>query len=183
MNQKDPVHWINWMTLVYGRKERVKGRLRFRKWLLTWWSCICIGWSKEGLPTQRVLPRLNSQLNFHMNPHRIKNRYYYESFLFICFVKHVYMFWVLFNCNLQRLVDVELGFHFFLHLGGCFKTEVPLSWLNNKIKIFRVYKNGWMLFLPLTNYILITGFCWCGEGFDRETNSNGPINLWRCWVW
>jgi hypothetical protein len=50
---------------------------------------------------------------------------------------------------MQRLVDVDLGFHFFLHLGGCFKTEVSPSWLNDKLKNFQVYKNGWVLFLPL----------------------------------
>ena len=39
-----------------------------------------------------------------------------QSFLFICFVKDVDLVWGIFSFNLQRLVDVELGNHFFFPL-------------------------------------------------------------------
>ena len=78
-----------------------------------------------------------------------------KSFLFICFVKDVDLVWGIFSFNLQRLVDVELGNHFFFPLVAYFKTEVSLCHdKNNRSKVFKFTKMDGFCFFPsqITSY-------------------------------
>ena len=77
--------WANWMILLPGRSGGWKESLLFRRWLSTWWSCICRGWGRADLHTQSLWKWTSLLLNFRMSLLQISARStwikcYYLSF-------------------------------------------------------------------------------------------------------
>lgn len=128
----------------------------FRKWLLIWWSCIYIDSNKDALPTQRLMPWLTLFLSFLMSPPLIKNRFF--LLLLSSLNSH--------PCTPCLFICLLLCCHPSICQPTVHHSNYPL-WI-----------------LPLTHSLApYTGFHWCSQRFDRERNPNGPLNLWRCWLW
>jgi len=161
MKPKSRRHWASWVIPVRGREERLKGRSQYRRWLWTWWNSIYIGSNKEGLPIRRVLPWPNSQLSFVMNPRRIRNGWCYSK---CCVFWWKGINWLWFYVAILIFIWVPNA------------NTSPWLFMNQSARVDFSY----LIFFWMH---ILAGIYWCWEGFDRERNSNGQINLWRCWFW